>query len=92
MESPDQKLSITYSLADQSFAHTKSIGILNVSMGLLQALGQRTACDQLTVLLNHSLKESFSPPAGAIVEHHDHAAGRGLGRVWWDQFGSYSAA
>jgi len=90
MEPPAKKLSITYSLADQSFAHTKSIGILNVSVGLLRALARRT--ERLTVLSNHSLEESFIPPAGVTVEQHDRAADRGLGRIWWDQFGAYAAA
>ena len=33
-------LSLTYSLADQDFARTKSIGIFNVSLQLAQALAQ----------------------------------------------------
>jgi glycosyltransferase involved in cell wall biosynthesis len=92
MEPPGKKLSITYSLADQTFARTKSIGILNVSVGLLRALAQRTECERITVLSNHSLRENLAPPAGATVEPHDSAADRGVGRIWWDQFGVYSAA
>jgi len=92
MEPPAGKISITYSLADQSFARTKSIGILNVSVGLLQALAQRTECGPLTVLSNHSMDERLAPINKVKIEHHDHAAGRGPGRIWWDQFAAYSAA
>jgi glycosyltransferase involved in cell wall biosynthesis len=92
MEPPAKKLSLTYSLADQTFARTKSIGILNVSVGLLRALARRSECERLTVLSNHSLRESLAPPDGATIEHHDFASDRGVGRIWWDQFGVYSAA
>ena len=92
MEPPARKLSLTYSLADQTFARTKSIGILNVSVGLLRALAKRTECERLTVLSNHSLRESLAPPEGATIEHHDLASDRGVGRIWWDQFGAYAAA
>jgi hypothetical protein len=92
MEPPAKKLSITYSLADQSFARAKSIGILNVSVGLLQALAGRPECERMTALSNHSLLERFTPPAGMTVEQYNLADDRGPGRVWWDQFGAYSVA
>ena len=92
MEPSAKKISITYSLADQSFARTKSIGILNVSVDLLLALAGRPECKRLTLLSNDSLEERLIPPAGVVVERHDRAAGSRLGRIWWDQFGVYSAA
>jgi glycosyltransferase involved in cell wall biosynthesis len=85
-------LSLTYSLADQSFVRTKSIGILNVSLELLQALAQRPDCAHLTVLANYSLREQLALPPACQIEHHDFAADSGLGRMWWDQFGAYAAA
>ena len=59
--------SLIYSLADQSFVRTKSIGILNVSLELLQALAQRPDCARLTVLANHSLREQLALPAACQI-------------------------
>jgi glycosyltransferase involved in cell wall biosynthesis len=92
MQPPATKLSITYSLADQSFARTKSLGILNVSVDLLHALARREDCGCLTVLSNRFLKEEISPSDRVTVETHDSAVGGGLGRILWDQFGVYSSA
>jgi glycosyltransferase involved in cell wall biosynthesis len=89
---PPAKLSLTYSLADQSFARTKSLGILNVSVDLLHALARREDCGQLTVLSNRFLQEEITSSDRMTVELHDSAAGGGLGRIWWDQFGVYSSA
>jgi len=92
MEPSATKFSLTYSLADQSFAHTKSIGILNVSVGLLEALARRKNNGRLTVLLNPLLRERLGPLEKVTVEEHRHADGGGLGRIYWDQFGAYAAA
>jgi glycosyltransferase involved in cell wall biosynthesis len=92
MESPAPKFSITYSLADQSFARTKSIGILNASVDLLHALTRRSECARMTALTNHSLDERLALPPGVAIEHHDEAIASDLGRIWWDQWGVYTAA
>jgi len=92
MQPPAKKLSITYSLADQSFARTKSLGILNVSVDLLHALARSEDSGHLTVLSNRYLQERLVPSDRMTLEIHDSAAGGGLGRIWWDQFGAYSSA
>jgi len=90
MEAP--QTSLTYSLADQSFVRTKSVGILNVSVDLLQVLARQEQCPPLTVLANSSLRGNLDLPASARTEIYDKACGGGFGRIWWDQFGVYAAA
>ena len=63
-----------------------------MSVGLIEALTRRPEFEQLTVLSNRFMRDKFTVPAGVKVEEHNHAAGRGLGRAWWDQVGVYSAA
>jgi glycosyltransferase involved in cell wall biosynthesis len=92
MALPPKNNSLTYSLADQSFARTKSVGIFNVSMNLLHALARRPQCPPLTVLANSSLRDKLTLPASTRIEFHDLALRGNLGRVWWDQFAAYAAA
>jgi glycosyltransferase involved in cell wall biosynthesis len=92
MEASAQKNSLTYSLADQSFARTKSVGILNASVDLLRVLARQPRCPRLTVLANRSLLEKLNLPAATRSELHEGASSGGLGRIWWDQFGAYAAA
>lgn len=92
MESLPQQVSLTYSIADQSFARTKSLGILNVSVHLLQMLAQRKEFSRLTVLANSSLTDFLAPPPSTTVEFHNYAGGGSLGRIAWDQIGLYTAA
>jgi len=92
MDVPAQKNSLTYSLADQSFARTKSVGIFNASIDLLRVLARQPRCPRLTVLANQSLLEILDLPATARTELHDRACKGGFGRFWWDQFGAYAAA
>ena len=87
-----EKFSLTCSLADQSFARTKSVGILNVSVELAEALARRPECGGMTVLANSPLRGRLKLPASCRVENYDSAADSGLGRIWWDQFGAYAAA
>ncbi len=92
MSAPPKTFSLTYSLADQSFQQTKSLGILNVSLGLLHALARRAECSPMTVLANESLKDVLHLPDATRVVWHDIAVRGKLGRIWWDQAGVYSAA
>lgn len=84
-------LNLTYSLADQDFHHTKSIGVWNVSMQLLQHLGARPEIGRLTVFTNPS-QSTLTWPAKAALESHPRAATSRLGRILWDQWGVYRAA
>jgi glycosyltransferase involved in cell wall biosynthesis len=89
---PPKRISVTYSLADQSFARTKSVGIFNVSLDLLRVLAQRPQGLRLTVLANSSLRESLALPATTQTQIHDLALRGSLGRICWDQFAAYAAA
>jgi Glycosyl transferases group 1 len=92
LESRSPKNSITYSLAEQSFDRTKSVGIWNVSVDLLKALVQQPHCPPLTVLANGSIVEKLKLPPTVRTELYNKASRGGFARIWWDQFGAYSAA
>jgi glycosyltransferase involved in cell wall biosynthesis len=85
-------LTLTYSLADQNFATTKSIGILNLSLQLLEHLAQRPEITSLTVLGNEPLMTRLKLPSTAkVVLYNEAIAGR-TRRIGWDQWGVYRAA
>jgi hypothetical protein len=88
----DPHVSLTYSLADQSFARTKSLGILNFSVQLARALARRPECSAMTVLANRTLRDGLRLPPPVRVAMHDRAADGGLGRIVWDQFQVYAVA
>jgi glycosyltransferase involved in cell wall biosynthesis len=87
------KLSICYSIADQDFERTKSVGIFNLSMGLLRSLSTHPAMERIHVLTNPSQKKLFpSGPHGIIEQHCFSGPTRSRWkRVLWDQWGVYSA-
>lgn len=84
-------LRITYSLAEQCFDATRSIGLLNLSVGMCEALCRRQEVERFTLLSNDSFA-GLRLPERVRVEVHNEANGRGLRRVLWDQFGVYRAA
>jgi glycosyltransferase involved in cell wall biosynthesis len=85
-------LSLTYSLADQDFARTKSIGIFNVSLQLAEALAREPRLERFTVLANHTLTPVLKLPARIRVEMCESAIGGRLERILWDQWRVYSDA
>lgn len=85
-------LSLTYSLADQDFARTKSIGIFNVSLQLAQALGADERLKEFTVLANHTLEPALVLPQSARVLMCERAIGGRLERILWDQWQVYAEA
>lgn len=82
---------LTYTMADQSFAAAKSLGIFSISLGLLRALSDAPAVEALAVLVNSSLPPV---PGGAKIRTvtDDLALHVPLGRLWWDNVGVYRAA
>ena len=84
------ELSLSYSIADQSFAQTQSIGILNLSVQMLEFLARRPEIRRLNVLSNSSLSDRLKLPPEVPVTLHDSALRNLTGRVAWDQWGAYA--
>lgn len=82
-------LSIVYSIADQSFAKTKSLGIFNVSLHLARCLDQSPHVSPFTLLSN---SEIHLPLQKGLASIHNEANRGRLQRIIWDQFGVYRAA
>jgi hypothetical protein len=78
-------LSLAYSIADQNFARTKSVGILNLSVQLAEALAPRREFELFEVFSNSSLQEWHGRFAGRPVRCFDRASATRLGRILWDQ-------
>lgn len=85
-------LAITYSLADQNFSQTRSVGIFNVSTQLLENLARHIHFAHLDVLSNSSLDGKLRLPSGIAIQYHNEAIAGKLGRIFWDQWGVYEAA
>jgi glycosyltransferase involved in cell wall biosynthesis len=83
-------ITLTYSLADQNFHTTKSVGIFNLSVRLLSGLAAHPEVSSLTVLRNSTLQDDLPNHVQTLL--CDRAASGRLGRVWWDQWGVYQAA
>ena len=86
-----RSLTMTYSLADQNFKQTKSVGIFNVSTQLLENLSKHVHFTQLSLLSNSTLKGKLNLSPEVSIKYHDQAIGSRLGRILWDQWGVYEA-
>ena len=84
-------LSFTYSLADQDFRTSKSLGILNVSTGLLRELSGHPKAERITLLSNESWENTDFGERVNTVQTAG-VAGSILKRIRWDQWGVYRAA
>ncbi|HAV60897.1 MAG TPA: hypothetical protein DCY13_00845 [Verrucomicrobiales bacterium] len=83
---------VVFSLADQSFSRTKSVGILNVSLGLGRALLDMRPGGGMTLLVNGELSDRFPDSVNVRKIQCEGAARSPLGRIWYDQVGVYRAA
>lgn len=86
----DRPITLTCSLADQVLSRAKSIGIFNLSMGMVAELARRPEIAKLTLLANRT--HAGQLPDGVEVRWDDTPARGRLGRLWWDQWRVYSAA
>lgn len=82
-------LSLVYSIADQCFAKTKSLGILNVSLHLAQHLAQSPSICPFTLLSNAELPVHLGK---ACISLYNKANRGKFQRILWDQLGVYRAA
>lgn len=85
-------LTITYSLIDQDFNQTKSVGIFNVSTQLIENLARDVRFTGLNVLSNSGLRNRLRLPPRIFIEYYDEAISSKIGRMIWDQWGVYEAA
>ncbi len=86
--------SLTYSVADQDFQRTKSLGIFHLSLGLLEQLAARWDPARLAVLSNDSLVKHLERAlAPQVTRYECNQATKGrLHRLLWDQWQVYQAA
>ncbi len=85
-------ITLTYSLADQDFKRTKSVGILNLSLHLLRHLASRDDITSLTLLSNRTLALEGAISEKINVVDCDSAISGRIARIGWDQWGVYRAA
>ena len=85
-------LSLAYSIADQNFLQTKSLGILNLSMQLAEVLSSRREIHRLDLFSNSSLRTWHAQFPQDRVYCFDRACATRLGRMLWDQREVYDQA
>ncbi len=84
-------LNLTYSIADQNLAATKSVGILNLSIHLLEAIAASKRLDHCVVLTNSTIRCDVSDKKCRLLFFNQVIKNR-LARILWDQSGVYRAA
>lgn len=87
-----QLSSLVYSIADQNFQRTKSLGILNLSLNLAEALAARAEFQRFEVFSNSSLRDWQDRFSGRPVRYFERASDSGAGRMLWDQIQVYAEA
>lgn len=92
MAMDERRLRITYSMADQNFATTKSIGIFNLSLRMAEDLSRRFEVEHFTFLGNPTLEGRLSFPTSAETRRFNRPVQNRWQRMLWDQWGVYSAA
>lgn len=81
-------MKVAISLTDQSFLRTKSMGIFNVSIGLVKGLMKHPDITELHILGNAECREVFENcPKHVHLHLIDRPVPRRFERVWWDQVG-----
>lgn len=81
---------IFYSLADQDFHTTRSVGIFNTSLHLAASLNLHQNEVELTIASNPSFRGIPFPDAA--IQEYKIATSHGLGRLYWDQIGVMQAS
>lgn len=86
-------LDLVWSLADQSFSQSKSLGILNMACSLLEHVQSHREVGHLHVLSNSDVSSHLSLAGGNVSESiHNEVNGSRLRRIWWDQVSLYRRA
>ncbi len=84
-------LNIAYSIAELDFEATRSMGIYNISLGLLDSLASNAQVDHIHLFANKTLTASL--PESEKVTTTDHAGPTTgvINRLLWEQWGVYQA-
>lgn len=80
-------MKIAYTITDQEFAHTRSIGIYNCSRGILEGLIQSPRVSEIHVLANPEWGQQGIGSDKIHWNRLNQPTPRRLGRVLWDQVG-----
>jgi hypothetical protein len=83
---------ITYNVADQNAATTKSIGIYNFSVQLARQLAGSGSVARLDILANPYVEQDLTTGPRTRISRHSMPVRHRLGRMIWDQWSLYSAA
>jgi hypothetical protein len=83
---------ITYNVADQNAATTKSIGIYNFSVQLARQLAGSESVARLDILANPYIESDLTTGPRTRISQHSLPVRHRLGRMIWDQWALYSAA
>jgi glycosyltransferase involved in cell wall biosynthesis len=84
-------ISLTFSMADQDFQGTKSLGILNLSTQLAEALSGRPELDRLHILSNPTLPPQRYEASKTTLTIKRNPVRNKILRILWDQWGVYQA-
>ncbi len=84
-----QKLTIAVSLADYCFERTRTIGQMNLAIGLVKALATRPEIEKLVVLKNNTIQFDFHQENLVFIDCNQ-AIKNKISRIFWDQIGLYS--
>ncbi len=87
-------MKLLLNLTDQDPVTTKSLGIINVSLGLLRGFAAQSEIRELHVLTNSSLGCPVKERASGTITYHraNQPPPRRWGRLLWDQWGVVRAA
>lgn len=91
-KSDGRALGLAYSLADQSFSRSKSLGILNVSIKLCRALIRHSRVHEVGIITNGELADKFEAIEGVRMVLEDSPLGGRWKRIVYDQWRLYSIA
>jgi len=84
-------LSLAVGAAEQDFRTATSLGIYNMSMGLIGALARHPDVRRIRVLASREMVEQLPQSDNVKSETYDYPAGGSVGRVWWEQVGIHRA-
>lgn len=92
VEIEKRHVDLTYSIADQNFKTTKSIGIYNFSRDLAKSLATHPEIRSLSILSNRTIDLGQIESGKTQLEECNSPLTGKVGRILWDQWGVYRAA